>query len=190
MHFWDSSSYLISAKSFIKRGARKLFFVFFYKKQHFKLQLWQRTLLLFQLETKISSRDVYTTLVGTKGTKGATIAQWIRIRLPSCGIGSNPKHIIYLRFLSAAEGQRPRNYSSCSCWIFCLICLINFHLHAIPNFLNILNYHSIYLSLYLSLYLSSTYPCLCLSIYHYFYLSIYQSYTIAADPEAGIGLVL
>ena len=28
----------------------------------------------------------------------ATIAQWIRLRSPSCGPGSNPKHNIYASF--------------------------------------------------------------------------------------------
>ena len=112
-------------------------------------------------------------------------------------------------FLSAAKGQRPRNYSSCccccSCWTFDLINALSTPTTMLPPiFLNILNYHLIYHSIYLSIYHSmyillylciklsiyhSIYPCLCLSINP---LSICQSinqYSITADLGAGICLV-
>ena len=74
------------------------------------------------------------------------------------------------------------------------LCLINFHHHATPNFLNFLNYHCIYLSLsiYLSIYISIN-PFssifICQSINSPSPFPKYQ-YIIAADPGAGIGLVL
>ena len=76
--------------------------------------------------------------------------------------------------LSAAEGQRPRNYlSCCSCWIFRLVYALSSPTTVLPQFLIKLFFITISLTL---------------SIYHYFYLSINQ-YSIAADPGAGIGLV-
>ena len=96
--------------------------------------------------------------------------------------------------LSAAKGQRPRNYLSCSCcWIFHLIYALSTSTTVLPLiFLNILNYHSIYLFIH---------P----SIFHFIYISIHLAvflsinrplpftkyqYIIAADSGAGIGLAV
>ena len=60
-----------------------------------------------------------------------------------------------LHLLSAAEGQRPRNYSSCCCcsWIFCLIYALSTSTTVLPPiFLSI--YPSIHLAVFLSVNLS------------------------------------
>ena len=78
--------------------------------------------------------------------------------------------------LSAAEGQRPRNYSSCCCsWIFCLIYALSTSTTVLPPFFNILNLSS---SIFI-----------CHSINQPLPFLKYQ-YIIAADPGAGIGLVI
>ena len=65
-------------------------------------------------------------------------------------------------FLSAAEGQRPRNYLSGCSWIFV--------------YFFILFFHYFYIIFYF-------YPCITISICQYL------SYSISGDPVAGIGLV-
>ena len=100
-------------------------------------------------------------------------------------------------FLTATEGQRPRNYSSwCSCWIFCFknslnlslslyfyyfsifLFFLSFYCFLSPNLSIILLYMSSYLGLLTNLptyvYLPmSTYLCLPSFIYHFIYLSFY-----------------
>ena len=98
--------------------------------------------------------------------------------------------------LSAAKGQRPRNYSSCCCWIFCLIYALSNSTTVVPPIvLNILNYHSnlsLYLSItlffYLSIYLSSS-IYICQSINWPLPLPKFQ-YIIASDSGAGIAVLL
>ena len=90
------------------------------------------------------------------------------------------KFLPWLQLLSAAEGKRPRNYSSCCCsWIFHLIYALSSSTTVLPPiFLNISNVPTHL----------PTHPAV-------FFLSIYQStssipkyqYIIAADPGAGIG---
>ena len=100
------------------------------------------------------------------------------------------------QFLSAAEGQRPRNYLSCCCsWIFCLIYALSTPTTLLPQniiisynhstlslfsiilsitpsiYLSLYLFKSIYLSLYQSLYLSITLSII-ISIYHHIYPSI------------------
>ena len=120
----------------------------------------------------------------------------------------------YVIFLSAAEGQRPRNYLSCCSWIFAFdLWYINSHHLATSK---IEKFHSISLqsiTIYFSIYHSNyNYMIhffftlsIILSFYHSMYLSlslpIHLSITIsicqsinwcsnAADPGAGIGLVM
>ena len=108
-----------------------------------------------------------------------------------------------IRFLSAAEGQRPRNYSSfyccclwpkagnylsyncCSCWIFRLVYALSTPTTVLPPFIIYLFfitiYHSIYHSAYRSVY-CSIYPSvksLYLSNIVSIYLSIYPSSTVS-----------
>ena len=104
--------------------------------------------------------------------------------------------------LSAAEGQRPRNYSSCCCClrpnakdlvitrvVVVVLVVLGFFVWSMPyqltppcypQFLNILN-----LSIYPSIYLSSS-IFFCQSINQPLPFPKYQ-YIIAADPGAGIG---
>ena len=76
-------------------------------------------------------------------------------------------------FLSAAECQRPSNYSSCCSWIFCLIYALSTSTTMLPPIF----FKSIYLS-------SSIF--ICHSINQPLPFPKYQ-YIIAADPGAGIG---
>ena len=92
--------------------------------------------------------------------------------------------------MSAAEGQRPSNYSSCCCsWIFCLIYALSTSTTVLPPiFLNIFNL-STYLPTYRSIYLSinpSSSIIFCQSINRPHPFPKYQ-YIISADPGASIG---
>ena len=101
-----------------------------------------------------------------------------------------------IRFLSAAEGQRPRNYSSfyccclwpkagnylsyncCSCWIFRLVYALSTPTTVLPPFIIYLFFITIYHSAYRSVY-CSIYPSVHHCIYLTLYLSIYPSSTVS-----------
>ena len=93
--------------------------------------------------------------------------------------------------MSAAEGQRPRNYSSCCSWIFRLIYALSTSTTLLPQFF-ISFYPSIHISITLhSIFLSinrSSSIFICQSINWPLPFPKYQ-YIIAADPGDGIGLV-
>ena len=93
--------------------------------------------------------------------------------------------------LSAAVGQRPRNYSSCCCWIFLLIYALSTSTTMLPPFFKYCK-----LSLYLSIYHSTLYLSINPSSSIFICQSINRplpfpknQYIIAADPGPGIGLV-
>ena len=93
--------------------------------------------------------------------------------------------------LSAAVGQRPRNYSSCCCWIFLLIYALSTSTTMLPPFFKYCK-----LSLYLSIYHSTLYLSINPSSSIFICQSINRplpfpknQYIIAADQGAGIGLV-
>ena len=47
---------------------------------------------------------------------GAAVAQWIRLSLPSCRPGSNPKHTIYVRFLNCDMMKRQNKQKKWPSW--------------------------------------------------------------------------
>ena len=77
--------------------------------------------------------------------------------LKGTGLVTQFKAFLKITFLSAAEGQRPRNYSSCCCaWIFCLIYALSTSTTMLPPIfcITLSIYPSIHVAVFLSVNLS------------------------------------